>query len=160
MCTWTISTCHQLCSELVARETFSAATVRCNRKEVSFAVEEAKLYPGECVFRCNCEVLCLKYRDKRPVMFLSTIHQAVDTISSCRNHSGTVVRPQLINDYVKNIRGCDVSDQLLTAYSLHRRSVRWSRKLFFHFLALVINNAYVLFKKFARIRMSHYKFIE
>lgn len=150
----------ELCSELVCRDTFCAGTVRKNRKGVSHAVKDAKLRKGECVFRRNDEILCLKYCDKRPVMFLSTIHAAVDTFSSCRSHADNVVRPQIVNDYVKYMRGCDVSDQLLTSYSLHRKSVRWSRKLFFHFFALAMNNAYVLFRTYGQTRISHFSFLE
>ena len=32
---------------------------------------------GDCVFRGNGPLLCLKWREKKDVMFLTTIHEAV-----------------------------------------------------------------------------------
>ena len=58
------------------------------------------------------------------------------------------------------MRGCDISDQLMTSYSMLRCSVKWWRKLFFHLFALCINNAYILYKKKTRKPVPHDTFIE
>ena len=58
------------------------------------------------------------------------------------------------------MRGCDISDQLMTSYSMLRRSVKWWRKLFFHLFALCINNAYIVYKMFNNNPVPHDTFME
>ena len=58
------------------------------------------------------------------------------------------------------MRGCDLSDQLMTSYSMLRHSVKWWRKLFFHLFALCINNAYIVYKKFNNNPVPHDTFME
>ena len=125
------------------------------------AVKEAKLKKGDCVFRRSEEILVLKWCDKRPVLLVSTIHDAVDILTKKRDMNGVpIVKPQVVHDYVKFMRGCDVSDQLVTSYTILRRSVKWWRKLLFHMFAVLVNNAYVLHRKFGSKAMQHEVFIE
>lgn len=151
----------ELCQELFARDTYCCGTVRKDRVGFSVAVKEAKLKPGECVFRRNDYLLALKYCDKRPVSFLSTIHEAVEVATSKRDKQGNVIiRPLLVRDYVKYMRGCDVCDQLVSQYTLLRRSIKWWRKLLFHFFMLTLNNAYILHRKFGAKKIAHEEFLE
>ena len=70
------------------------------------------------------------------------------------------MKPEPIHDYTMKMRGCDISDQLMTSYSMLRHSVKWWQKLFFHLFALCINNAYILYKKHHRKPVPHDTFIE
>ena len=146
----------ELCKELFARDCYVAGTIRKNRVGLPGAVKEAKLKKGDCIFRRKEELLVLKWFDKRPVLVVSTIHDAVDILTRNRDVNGVpIVKPQVIHDYVKYMRGCDVSDQLVSSYSILRRSVKWWRKLLFHMFAVLVNNAYVLHRKFGRKAMQH-----
>ena len=40
------------------------------------------------------------------------------------------------------------------------RNLKWWRKLFFHFLPLLLNNAYILNKKFRNVSLNHEKYLE
>ena len=150
-----------LSRELFARNVYMAGTVWKNRKGLPLAVKEAKLKQGECVFRRNDDCLVLKWCDKRPVLLLSTIHDAVDVITDKKDLNGfPIVKPKVVHDYVRYMRGCDVSNQLVTSYTILRCSVKWWRKLLFHLFSVLVNNAYVLYKKFGSKPMQHEVFIE
>ena len=138
----------ELMEELFFCSTFSAGTCRGNRKGLPKAITKCKLKPGEVCFRQNDALLCIKWCDKRSVLILSTIHEAVDiNTGKIDRHGFPILKPEPVHDYTMKMRGCDISDQLMTSYSMLRRSVKWWRKLFFHLFALCINNAYILYKK-------------
>ena len=56
--------------------------------------------------------------------------------------------------------GVDISDQYMSFHVALRKSMKWSQKLFFHFLNMVILNAYLLNKKFGKKKMSKHDYIE
>ena len=150
-----------LMEELYLRSTFSAGTCRSNRKCLSKAVALAKLKPGQSCFRRAGPLLCIKWCDKRSVLILSTIHEAVEINTGKKDrHDNPILKPESVHEYTMNMRGCDLSDQLMTSYSMLRRSVKWWRKLFFHMFALCINNAYILYKKFNAHSRPHDTFME
>ena len=43
--------------------------------------------------------------------------------------------------------GVDRSDQLLSYYSSHRKTIRWYKKVFLHILELAVINAYLIYKE-------------
>ncbi|KAM3860425.1 piggyBac transposable element-derived protein 4-like [Diretmus argenteus] len=94
----------------------------------------------------------VKWMDTREVSVSSTIHPAF---------SGEAVRrrikdgdgswsvkdipcPTPIIAYNKHMGGVDLSDQLIQYYSTHRRSARWYRTMFLHFVDIATTNAYIL----------------
>ena len=68
----------ELFSELHYRETFACGTCRSNRKNMPKSVTKAKLKnKGQCVFQRNGPLLCIKWKEKKDVVMLSTVHEAV-----------------------------------------------------------------------------------
>ena len=143
-----------LMHELLSRYTFVCGTVHANRKDLPVAVTKSKWKKKESVFKCKGEILCLKHHDKREVCLLSTIHDANEVLVKNRfgNH---VLKPEVIVAYDQHMSGCDLADQLMTSYSFLRCSLKWWRKLFFHLLLLLLNNAYILNKKFGSVSLNH-----
>ena len=151
----------ELMEEMYLRSTFGAGTCRSNRKGLPKALTEVKLKTGEMCFRRSDTMLALKWFDKRAVLMLSTIHDAVEITTGKKDrHGNPITKPECIHQYTINMRGCDLSDQLMTSYSLLRRSLKWWRKLFFHLFSLCINNAYILYKKFTTDPVPHDTFME
>ena len=151
----------KLMEEIYLRSMFSAGTCCSNRKCLPKAVTLAKLKPGESCFHRAGSLLCIKWCDKQSVLFLSTIHDAVEINTGEKDrHGNPTVKPKSVHEYTMNMRGCDLSDQLMTSYSMRRCSVKWWRKLFFHIFSLCINNAYILYKKFNTKCIPHDKFME
>ena len=54
--------------------------------------------------------------------------------------------------------GIDLTDQFLASYSFLRKSVKWSKKFFIHCINMVMLNAYVLYKHYAKGKKTHKQF--
>lgn len=146
----------ELFLELHARETFACGTARKNRKNMPLAVTTAKLKKGDCVFRRNGPLLCYKWCEKRDVLMLSTIHEAVLVETGKVNMDGKkVVKPLGVVEYCAKMGGVDLNDQLMNYYSFLRKSCKWSRKLLIHLFNLVLINAHILNKHFGKESLSH-----
>ena len=148
-----------LMHELLSRYTFACGTEHANRKGFPVAVTKSKLKKGESVFTCKGEILCLKHHDRREACLLSSILDANEVLVKNRfgNH---VHKPEVIVAYNQHMSGCDLADQLMTSYSFLRRNLKWWRKLFFHLLLLLLNNAHILNKKFGNVSLNHEQYFE
>ena len=153
----------ELMMELFHQKTFSAGTVRANRKGLPLGVTEnkKKLKKGEVVFRRNGPLLALAWCDKRSVYMISTIHAANMVSTGAVDHKERLIeKPEPIYYYVKLMGGVDLGDQLMSYYSFLRRSVKWWRKLFVHLLNMILLNSFILQKKYASEPLSHEDFRE
>ena len=152
----------ELMMELWDKKTYSAGTVRCNRKGLPNSCSKAKkLKKGETVFRRNGPLLALRWCDKRSVYMISTIHSAQMVSTGRVDHQdNTISKPEPIFFYIKLMGGVDLGDQMMSYYSFLRRSVKWWRKLFIHMFNMLLLNAFVLQKKFATGPLGHEEFRE
>ena len=147
----------ELFLELYYRETYACGTVQQNRKGLPNSVKKAKLKPLQSVFSRNGPMLCLKWSGekkkstKKPVTILSTIHEATELLTKKKDaHGNRIAKPVSIFQYTQNMSGVDISDQDMSFHVSLRKSMKWSRKLFFHLFNMVILNSYLLNKKFGR----------
>ena len=153
----------QLLNKLLEDKTHGAGTVKTNRKGLSEAVKRAGhhkgsckkedehgLKPGEMCFRRNDKLLFLKWKDKRDVYILSSIHTANKATKIQRNFRGEqITKPVPVLEYNKYMFGVDLADQYLQYYQFLRKTVKWSKKFFIHCLNMVIINAFILHKNHA-----------
>ena len=64
--------------ELHCKETFACGTCSSSRKNMPQIVTKVKLKKKEeCIFRRNGPLLCLKWKEKKDVTILSTVHEAI-----------------------------------------------------------------------------------
>ncbi|XP_044165826.1 uncharacterized protein LOC122949834 [Acropora millepora] len=90
-------------------------------------------------------------RDSKEIHFLSTIHRA--NVINTRKHErhGNVVRKlQLVNDYNKYMGGVERKDEMTGTYSCMRKSMKWTKKVAFHFIEEGLLNAHILYAKEGR----------
>ncbi|KAM3875240.1 piggyBac transposable element-derived protein 4-like [Diretmus argenteus] len=108
----------------------------------------------------------VKWMDTREVSVCSTIHPAVtvgDTVERrVRGEDGSwrmdkIPCPTPILAYNKNMGGVDLSDQLLQYYTTHRRSDRWYRTMFFHFVDIATTNAYIMHRDITDTHQAQHK---
>ena len=135
---------------------FACGTCRSNWKNLPKAVTKAKLKKnGECVFRRDGPLLCFKWREKKDVTMLSTIHKAVFVETGKTDREGNKIeKPEAVYYYCSRMGGVDFSDQLLNYFSFLRKSTKWSRKLLIHLLNLVILNAHILNKHYRSEKLT------
>ena len=157
----------ELFLELYYRETYACGTVRQNRKGLPNSVKKAKLKPLQSVFSRNGPMLCLKWSGEKkkstqkPVTILSTIHQATELLTKKKDaHGNRIPKPVSIFQYTQNMSGVDISDQYMSFHVSLRKSMKWSRKLFFHLFNMVILNSYLLNKKFGKRKLRKHDYIE
>ena len=148
----------ELFEELNFFHTYACGTLRVNRNGVPDAIKKKiKLNQGDCVFRSNGNQLAIKFHDKRDVTLLSTLHSPTITVLDKidRKTNLPIAKPTCLVDYVQNMGGVDLADQINQYYAPMRKTVKWYKKLFFHLVNLAVINAFVLHKKFAPDGQRH-----
>ena len=94
--------------ECFYRQTFGMGTVRSNRKNMPKAVVGAKLKKGESCFHRNGELLCMKWCDKRQVIILTTIDDAVEVAWKHDHHGNMQFKPKAFVEYTSNMTSHDI----------------------------------------------------
>ena len=113
------------------------------------------------------KLVFVKWMDTREVSMCSTIHQAFSGEAVKRKvkegDGNWVVKdipcPTPIIAYNKYMGGVDLSDQLLQYYSTHRKTARWYRTMFMHFVDMATTNAYILHSEISTKPMTHKDFV-
>ena len=147
--------------ELFFHSTYACGTVYQNRKSLPKAVTTAKLKKTEAVFRCNGPLLAIKWCDKRALTVLTTIHAAINVATNKTDTWGNrMLKPLAVVDYINKMGGCDTSDQLMSYYSFLQKSIKWWKKLFMHFLNMLLLNAHILNSKYGCKKLDHQAYME
>lgn len=135
-----------LFSYLHRNKTNACGTVKANRK--SMPQMNKKLNQGQTEHQCNENMLAIKWHDKRDVRMLNTMHsnEMVTTDKIDRKSGETIVKPQCVVEYNKNMGAVDKTDLLLSSIETVRKTVKWYKKVFFHLVDLTVLNACVLHK--------------
>ena len=113
---------------LSRKKTGGCGTVKINRKGMPKLYQ--KLKPGECVHGISkkSKLLALKWKDKRGVFMLLSIHNhKMKIINTPRK---TTSKPNSILDYNNNMGLVDKSDMMMSFNGTVRKSVKWYKKFF------------------------------
>ena len=147
----------ELFDELYYRQTYACGTARQMRKGMPKMLGKCKLTPLQTAFMRNGPLLCLKWvgqkmkSKKKPVTILTMIHEANEVLTKKKDsHGHRLPKPLCIYEYTKNMSGVDISDQYMAYHVALRKSMKWSRKLFFHLFDMIILNSYLLNQKFGK----------
>lgn len=142
----------QLADLLLQNKTDTYGTVRLNRKEIPPDLLKTKLKPGEIAAYQRGKVLALKWKDKKDVSVLSTVHNAsmveVGVKRKRSEENATKKKPAVVIDYNDTMGGVDRVDQHLADYPLPRkRGKKYYVKIFFHLVEQALWNSYQLYLK-------------
>lgn len=129
-------------------KTDAVGTVRCNRKEFLKEVTNTKLQKGEVIAAFQKKLMALKWRDRRDVYMLSSIHDArMKPVKDTKG--GMKMKPEVCIYYSDAMGGADLSDQYMISYSVARKRMKkYYQKIFRHLLNLCVFNSYVIHKKY------------
>ena len=58
--------------------------------------------------------------------------------------SNRPVKPHIVERYNRHMSFFDISDRMANSYSMDRRNLKWTTKLFFHVLDLTVLNSWIL----------------
>uniref|UniRef100_A0A0A9W0B8 PiggyBac transposable element-derived protein 4 n=3 Tax=Lygus hesperus TaxID=30085 RepID=A0A0A9W0B8_LYGHE len=137
-----------LAASLLEEKTHVTGTLSADRKHNPKEVVTKKLKKGEVVQRWSPKGICVsKWKDKRDVLTIST--EFSPELIEAPTRRGTKVKPDVVVQYNKCMGGIDRLDQLLSYYILHKRTLRWYKKLAFHIIELMLLNAYLLYRRFS-----------
>ena len=139
----------KLFQHLESNGTAACGTARKERMILRQSLCNKNLKRGESAFRRRSNVMMLRYRDKKEVHFLSTIHQMESVRTGKKNKQGEgIIKPVLGNHYNRFMGGIDRNDYMISNYSSVRKSMKWTTKVAFHFVEEAVLNSFILFDKF------------
>ncbi|XP_050301083.1 piggyBac transposable element-derived protein 4-like [Anthonomus grandis grandis] len=149
-----------LAHQLLEHSTHLVGTLRSNRKLNPQEVIQAKLNKNDTISReSNTGVVVLKWKDKRDVLTLSTIHD--NRMVDIPKENGTITqKPQIVVDYNRSKGFIDISDQMKAYSAALRRGVKWYRKLAIELITgSALINAHILYKiiKKKNIKITSFK---
>ena len=150
-----------LAHQLLERSTHLVGTLRSNRKLNPPDVVKAKLKKDEIVAReSNTGVVILKWKDKRDVLMLSTVHTDKKVEVQAANKRN-VEKPEAVIDYNNCKAFIDLSDQMKSYSSALRKGVKWYRKLAVKLITgSAMTNAHILYKAVTKNKIQITKFKE
>lgn len=134
----------ELAKKLYTCKTDIVGTMRQQRLGVPSDIKTTSLKKRQCIARYNNKIMLLKWRDKRDILLLSTIHGA-NMIE--REKRGVIVRkPQVALDYFTKLGGVDRSDGIIALYTLAGKMMKmYYKKIFLHLIDVVCLNSYMLY---------------
>jgi len=130
LCTDNFYTSVKLAEKLLQQQTHLVGTLRSNRRGLPKSITTAQLKKGDVVaVENNAGITVLKWKDKRDVLMLSTMHNA-DVTEICRKRKDQkVIKPVAVLYYNEAKQGIDVSEQMISYHRCLRKTIRWFHKV-------------------------------
>ena len=121
-------------------------TMRQNRIGIPLDIKTTTLKKGQWIARYKNKMMIFKWRDKRDVLLISTIH---GTNMIQKEKRGTIItKPEVVQDYATKMGGVDLSDGMIASYTLARKRIKkYYKKIFLHLVDVMCMNAFLLYKK-------------
>lgn len=159
----------KLCSDLFGRGCFLTGTIRENR--IGFPKNLGNPLPvkaecGTSRWYRDGRTVFIKWKDTKAVCVISSFYPATgrDVVKRGRGKvvGGRYIKervniPPPLKGYNTYMGGVDLSDQLLKCYEIIRKSKKWWKTLFLHFIDVAIVNSYIIHKSIGR-ELSHKMF--
>ena len=111
-------------------------------------MKSAQLRRDEQIAYRSDELLAVKFKDKKDLYMLSTIHDDSMVHRADRRHRNQhQTKPTCIADYNKYMGGVDCTDQLLKPYEVPCKTLKWYKKVAIHFMQLAMLNSFIVYQK-------------
>ncbi|XP_069181274.1 piggyBac transposable element-derived protein 4-like [Procambarus clarkii] len=130
---------------LLAHNTGICGTVKAHRKEIP--VFGISIAVGDCQLHKYDNMLSVRWRDRREVNMLTTIHTGgmLDSGKVYFQMHFPIYKPDCVIDYSMNMRLVDKCDMMLSAVECMRKSVKWMKKFFFHLIDVAVLNCFNIY---------------
>ncbi|XP_040195336.1 piggyBac transposable element-derived protein 4-like [Rana temporaria] len=144
---------------LLKNKTDAYGTARANRRDLPCMFSKKKLKTGEMVAWQKGKMMAMRWRDKKDVCLMSTVHTTSTAMVHTRGGKD-VKKPQLVIDYNNTMGGVDRADQAMTFYpAMRKQQKKYYKKIFRHLLEQCMWNAYILHKGRSDKPLVHSDFI-
>jgi hypothetical protein len=170
-----------LFTELASREIYATGTMRSNCVGVPRPFNNLRTWrdseQGTLDWRTHSShgISCVVWKDKRPILLLSTSAVPVQlpciaptSIATVPRRNGAIREPIQTSpvhlEYTTFMRGVDVADQLRASYSCQSRSHKWWHRAFHFLLDQTVVNMYIIYlglcgsAQYRRNPMKHLQF--
>ena len=145
---------------LLEKNTLACGTVKENQG-IPQELHGVQLKPGSSAAVCgDGKIVATKYHSTKVVHLLSTVHGHTESAIPDRRRRGFNKRPEVSTSYNKNMGGVDKQNQLLHPYDCTRKSMKWTKKLFFHFFQVAAFNVFILSKSGDKPNKPFLSFLE
>jgi hypothetical protein len=150
-----------LFKDLYRRGFHAVATTRQNRELFprTLLTLNAELKEGQYIYRQCGNIVCVSWKDQKPVNLLSTYCDPMVTTAVSRWRKSTkggrrdkavdVQCPEVVVEYHRWMRGVDVFSQRESYARPGRKSRRWWPRLAWFLIDMAVSNAYVLYRQYA-----------
>lgn len=140
---------------LYENKIYACGTVRPSRTGMPSMSQ--KLKQGEIISKSNPPLTVIKWRDKKDIHVLSTIHskRMLPSMKEDRRTGLPVMKPEAVLDYSKNMGSVDTADMMLSSVQSIRKTCKWYKKLFFHVVDMHLLNAFYTYKIVTDMSSAH-----
>ncbi|GLV38146.1 hypothetical protein CBL_10113 [Carabus blaptoides fortunei] len=122
----------QLADILIKQKTDMYGTLRLNRKDVPLELQKKKLKKGETIAFQRGKVMVLKWKDKKNVCLLSTVHNPqMEARKKSDREGNAICKPKVVIDYNDTMGGVDRLDQHLHDTQPRERGGKSTTKKYF-----------------------------
>ena len=135
-------------------------TARLNRLKAPPSLKRQEMKKGDHAFRRNENLLMVRYKDKKEICLLHTIHEVKTERAAKRGREDLRgSKLSLVNDCNKYMGGIDCNDALIGNYASVRKTCKWTIKLVIGFIEEAVSNAFILYNKQfpGKMRFMNYK---
>lgn len=136
----------KLLDYLFSKNIYACGTVRPNRS--GMPTMRQNLNRGQVVAKSRPPLMALKWKDKKDIYMLTTIHKNImaPSLKEDRRTGLPVMKPMAVLDYSKNMGSVDTADMMLSSLQCIRKSVKWHKKIFFHIIDMYLLNSFYSYR--------------
>ncbi|CAI9590647.1 unnamed protein product [Staurois parvus] len=145
----------ELYEVLIKNKTDAYGTVKSNRRGMPSTFAQKQLKTGEMVAWQKGKMMAMRWRDKKDVCLMSTVHNLSTGMVHTRG-AKDVLKPQLVIDYNNTMGGVDRADQAMTFYPAMRKQ---QKKIIRRYSGIFLNNAFGTRTSFTEQRVTSLLFI-
>ncbi|XP_045457152.1 piggyBac transposable element-derived protein 3-like [Melitaea cinxia] len=121
-----------------------------SKKERGYSVEYVGSVEGT-------EISTVAWKDNKVVTLASSFvgelpKSQVTRYDKVNKRYMTIDCPKIVGEYNRHMGGVDLIDSIMGRYKIKLRSKRWQVRMFYHFLDLVMSNAWLLYKRVHKIK--------
>ncbi|XP_045466774.1 piggyBac transposable element-derived protein 4-like [Harmonia axyridis] len=142
-----------LLRQLRAENIHATGTIRKNRIGIpGDFIAHKMLKRGDFDWRMTDDgISCVKWMDKRIVLLASNCENPSETDNVTRKKKNgeteNISCPKILKNYNKNMGFVDKADMLKKTYEIDRKSKKWWPRIFWHFIDVIVVNAFIIHQK-------------